>query len=147
MVTLRDRHRGRTDDEHLAIECDIYSPCARGAGINDDTIPLLHCRAIAGCANNQMLEPRHAAAVRDRGILYAPDYVINAGGLMSVNAELHGLPAGKAMEDAGGIFDTVKRVLNLASAEGITPDIIIDRLVTEVDPSAAVGAGVPGVPS
>ena len=77
-----------TDDEHLDIECDIYAPCARGAGINDDTIPNLKCRAIAGCANNQLLEPRHAQDLFDRGILYAPDYVLNAGGIINVGVEM-----------------------------------------------------------
>jgi leucine dehydrogenase len=63
------------DEDHLAVECDVYSPCARGAGINDETIPKLRCRAVAGCANNQLLEPKHARDLRNAGILYAPDYV------------------------------------------------------------------------
>ena len=66
--------------------------CARGAGINDDTIPKLTCKAVAGCANNQLLEPKHADDLRARGILYAPDYVINAGGIINVSVEF--LPGG-----------------------------------------------------
>jgi leucine dehydrogenase len=80
------------DADHLDVECDIYAPCARGAGLNDETIPRLKCRAVAGCANNQLLEARHAQDLRDRGILYAPDYVINAGGIINVAVEL--LPGG-----------------------------------------------------
>ena len=76
------------DDHHLEIECDFYAPCARGAGINDDTIPRLNCRAVAGCANDQLLEPHHAEALRERGILYAPDFVLNAGGIINAGLEL-----------------------------------------------------------
>ena len=59
------------DETHLEVECDVYSPCARGAGLNDDTIPILKCKAVAGCANNQLLEFRHADMLRERGIVYA----------------------------------------------------------------------------
>ncbi len=77
-----------SSDEILSVECDILAPCARGAIINDHTIPLLRCKAIAGGANNQLLRDTHAAILKDRGILYAPDFVINAGGLHNVAAEL-----------------------------------------------------------
>jgi leucine dehydrogenase len=80
------------DDKHLDIPCDIYAPCARAATLNDETIPRLRCKIVAGCANNQLLEPRHAAAMKARGVLYAPDYVINAGGIINVSCEL--LPGG-----------------------------------------------------
>jgi leucine dehydrogenase len=80
------------DEDHLDVECDVYAPCARGATLNDDTIPRLRCRAVGGCANNQLLEPRHADALQARGILYAPDYVINAGGIINVGCEF--LPGG-----------------------------------------------------
>ncbi len=122
-----------SDDEHLSVECDIYSPCARGAGINDDTIPLLHCRALAGCANNQMLEPRHAAVVRDRGILYAPDYVINAGGIINVSVEL--LPGGYneavAREQIARIYDNLKKVFEISRRDDIPTNTAAERLASD----------------
>ena len=122
-----------SDADHLSVECDIYSPCARGAGINDDTIPLLHCRAIAGCANNQMLEPHHAADVRARGILYAPDYVLNAGGIINVSAEL--LPGGYdedyARERIARIQYNLKRVFEISRTEDIPTSEAAERLANE----------------
>jgi len=119
-----------SDDEHLGIECDIYSPCARGAGINDDTIPQLKCRAIAGCANNQMLEARHAKDVRDRGILYAPDYVINAGGIINVSVELlpGGYDEGVARERIARIYDNLKKVFEISRRDDIPTDTAAERL-------------------
>src|SRR5690606_28744299 len=66
------------------VEADVFAPCALGATINDDTIPRLKARVVAGAANNVLAEPRHGKILHDKGILYAPDYVINAGGLISV---------------------------------------------------------------
>jgi len=111
-----------SDDGHQAIECDIYAPCARGAGINDDTIPMLRCGAVAGCANNQLLEPRHAGDLKDRGILYAPDYVINAGGIINVSVEVYsgGYDEGAALERIERIYDNLKRVFEIAREEDIS---------------------------
>ena len=107
--------------EHLAVECDIYSPCARGAGINDDTIPLLRCKAVAGCANNQLLEPRHAVELMNRGIVYAPDYVINAGGIINVGVEMtpEGYNEAVALEWIERIYGNLKRVFEISRVEGI----------------------------
>lgn len=122
-----------SDDEHLGVECDIYSPCARGAGINDDTIPQLKCRAIAGCANNQMLEARHAKDVRDRGILYAPDYVINAGGIINVSVELlpGGYDEGVARERIARIYDNLKKVFEISRRDDIPTDTAAERLAMD----------------
>jgi leucine dehydrogenase len=75
-------------DQILGVECDVLAPCAAGGIINDQTIPAFRCKAIAGSANNQLLLDSHAQALRDREILYAPDFVINAGGLLNVAEEL-----------------------------------------------------------
>ena len=75
-------------DQILQTECDVFAPCAFGAVLNDQTIPQLRCKAVAGAANNQLLRDSHANVLRDRKILYAPDFVINAGGLLNVAAEL-----------------------------------------------------------
>jgi leucine dehydrogenase len=75
--------------EIMQVECDVFAPCAMGGTINDQTIPLLKCKAIAGCANNQLLKDSDADELTARNILYAPDFVINAGGLINVTRELH----------------------------------------------------------
>ena len=110
------------DEGHHRTECDIYAPCARGAGLNDETIPELRCKAVAGCANNQLLEPRHAEDLKERGILYAPDYVLNAGGIINVSVEL--LPGGYDEQVALGridrVYDNLKRVFAIARERDIT---------------------------
>lgn len=77
-----------SEDEIYNIDCDIFSPCALGATLNLETIPQLQCSAVAGCANNQLLIPEYGLLLKERGILYAPDYVINAGGLINVFCEI-----------------------------------------------------------
>src|SRR3989442_13512260 len=85
-------------DEILQAECDVLSPCALGVVLNRKTIPKLRCRAIAGAANNQLEDPSDAKRLEERGILYAPDYVVNAGGLMNI---LVGLQAGRHRYERG----------------------------------------------
>jgi leucine dehydrogenase len=118
------------DSTHLEIECDVYSPCARGATLNDETIPKLKCKAIAGCANNQLLEPRHARDLLARGILYAPDYVINAGGIINVSVEL--LPGGydesASLRKIDRIYDNLKRVFEISRTERIPTNEAAARL-------------------
>ena len=103
-------------DQILKVECDILVPCAMGAIINDQTLPQLRCRGIAGCANNQLLRDSHANALRDLGILYAPDFVINAGGLLNVSAELdeHGYDPSKPRYKAHHIYDTLLAIYEIA---------------------------------
>ncbi len=118
------------DDRHLDAECDVYSPCARGATLNDQTIPRLRCKVVAGCANNQLLEERHADKLRERGIAYAPDYVINAGGIINVGCEL--LPGGykeaNALERIDRIYPNLKKVLEISRKEGISTHKAAARL-------------------
>jgi leucine dehydrogenase len=112
-------------DGHESTPCDVYAPCARGAGLNDETIPRLRCRAVAGCANNQLLEPRHAEALRRRGILYAPDYVINAGGIINVGMELQpgGYDEQRALAKIERIYDQLKLVFEIARTKNVdTPE-------------------------
>ncbi len=108
-------------DGHESVPCDVYAPCARGAGLNDETIPKLRCRAVAGCANNQLLEPRHAEDLKRRGILYAPDYVINAGGIINVGMELQpgGYDEARAMSKIDRIYDQLKLVFEIARTKDI----------------------------
>jgi leucine dehydrogenase len=107
------------DKEIYAADADIFAPCALGAVINDDTLEVLQVDIIAGGANNQLAEDRHGDALDARGIIYAPDYVVNGGGLINVNAELAGWTMERAHEKAGEIHGTVLRVLEIGRDEGI----------------------------
>ena len=104
-------------DEILFADCDILSPNALGAVFNDETIAKLKCKVIAGGANNQLAEVRHGQALREMGILYAPDFVCNAGGLMNVFAELEGYSVERALERTTSVFDNMMKVFELAKKE------------------------------
>ncbi len=108
-------------DEIYDLDVDIYAPCALGATLNDDTIPRLKASIVAGGANNQLKdEHKHGYMLIDRGITYAPDFLINAGGLINVGAEYYGpYNSDKAHADAEKIYDTTLEILNMASEEGI----------------------------
>jgi len=110
------------DARHLEVACDIYAPCARGAGLNDQTIPRLKCKAIGGAANNQLLELRHAQALKERGILYAPDFVINAGGIINVAVELFpgGYSEAVSLKKIENIAVNLRRVFEIARQDGVT---------------------------
>jgi leucine dehydrogenase len=117
--------------EILEVECDVVAPCALGAVINDESIPRLRCRIVAGAANNQLEEDRHGQELHDRGILYAPDYVINAGGLINVYNELAGYNREVAMRMARGIFANMARLFEIARAQSIPTYLAADRLAEE----------------
>jgi leucine dehydrogenase len=120
------------DSTHLTSACDVYSPCARGAGLNDETIPKLRCKAVAGCANNQLLEPRHGRALADRDILYVPDYVANAGGVCYGGAiEVVKVSAAEAIGRVEAIYDTTLQVLERARADKVPPSDAADRLAEQ----------------
>jgi len=121
-----------SQDAFYSAECDVLAPCAIGGIINSRTIPMLRAPIIAGAANNQLDdEIRDGEALEQAGITYAPDYVINAGGLINVYAELKNLPAEMAMNDAGNIFNTVKQVINKARANGITTTAASNQVAEE----------------
>ncbi|MFQ6612146.1 MAG: Glu/Leu/Phe/Val dehydrogenase [Fidelibacterota bacterium] len=116
-------------DEVYKLDVDIYAPCAMGATLNDETIPLLKCSIVAGSANNQLeKESRHGQVLKDRGILYAPDYAINAGGLINVANELEGYNRDRAFQQAEGIFDTLLTIYDLADKEDIPTNKAADRV-------------------
>jgi leucine dehydrogenase len=117
--------------EILEVECDVVAPCALGAVINDESIPRLRCRIVAGAANNQLAEDRHGQALHDRKILYAPDYVINAGGLINVYNELIGYNREVAMRTARGIYGNMGRLFDIARAQSIPTYVAADRLAEE----------------
>ncbi len=107
-------------DEVADVDADVYAPCALGAVVNDDTIDRLKFDIIAGAANNQLARGTiHGPALTERGILYAPDYVINAGGLINVYGEIHSWSAERSKRKAGDIYNTLLRIFELAESKGI----------------------------
>lgn len=102
-------------------ECDVFAPCALGAVLNDDTIPRIKAKVVCGAANNQLLEPRHGKALADRGILYAPDFVANGGGVINVADEVHadGYNRERALKRVSGIYDILLKVFKTAEDKGI----------------------------
>ena len=120
-----------TDEEVYRQAADIFAPCALGAVINDTTLPQFKVDIVAGAANNQLAENRHGQLVEARGILYAPDYVINGGGLINVNAELHGWSLERARNKAGEIYETILQVFDIAKTERIPSYQAADRLAEQ----------------
>jgi leucine dehydrogenase len=116
-------------DDIYGADCDVFAPCALGAVLNPNTIPRLRCAIVAGAANNQLAdEVRDRDAIHARGITYAPDYVINAGGLINVYSELTGYKQERAMRMARGIYDNVWRVLERAQRESVPTAVAADHL-------------------
>lgn len=109
--------------------CEVFAPCALGGSLNDETIPHLRCKAVVGAANNQLLDARHGETLRDRGILYAPDYVVNAGGLINVYDEL--MPGGydekRSLANAEKIKDNLREIFRISREEGLSTARAADR--------------------
>jgi leucine dehydrogenase len=105
----------------LEERCDVLAPCALGAVLNTTTIPRLQCRAVCGAANNQLAEPTDDDALAARGILYAPDFVVNAGGIINLAEEFVGYDQERARSRTAQIADTVRRVFKLAREDGVPP--------------------------
>jgi len=105
-----------------SIDCDVFAPCALGAVLNEETIPQLRCSAIVGSANNQLREPEDADRIAELGILYAPDFVVNAGGVINVAVELGGYDLKRARKRIDGIYDTLLGVLRAAERESLLPN-------------------------
>lgn len=118
-------------EEIYGVECHIFAPCALGAVINDETIPLLKASVVAGSANNILAEERHGSLLEERGILYAPDYVINAGGLINVADERMGYNQKRAMKKAARIYDSLKGVFAIAREREIPTHEAADILAEE----------------
>ncbi len=118
-------------DDIYAVECDVFAPCALGSALNDATIPRLRCRIVAGAANNQLAEPRHGGDLMQRGILYAPDYAINAGGLINVAEEVVGYDEARATERTMKIYDTIYEIAERARKAMAPTYVIADTMVEE----------------
>jgi valine dehydrogenase (NAD+) len=112
----------------ITSDIDVYAPCALGGALSDETVPALRARIVAGGANNQLAHPGIEKLLEDRGILYAPDYVVNSGGVIQVADEISGFNFDRAKARATKIYDTTRQILELAAAEGVPPAEAADRL-------------------
>jgi leucine dehydrogenase len=143
-LTVADMDQSKTDrarDElgcHVTSQeaiysepCDIFSPNALGACLNDETLPRLRCRAVAGAANNQLAEDRHGQILFDRGILYAPDFAINAGGLINVASEWTGYDEIAVRKRVAAIHDTLMEIFARSKQQGLPTNRVADQLAEE----------------
>ena len=123
-------------EEIFGVQCDILSPNALGACLNDETISQLRCKAICGAANNQLAEPRHGDLLHEKGILYAPDYIANAGGLIQVADELQGYNKERAFKNASLIYDILLQVYETSKKENIptylAADVMIEKRIETI---------------
>jgi leucine dehydrogenase len=117
--------------EIYSVPADVFAPCALGGVINDETIPQLKVKIVAGSANNQLLEERHGAMLRERSILYAPDYVANVGGVLNGCTELLGWNSDQALKKIDEIYDTVLRIFESAEAQNIPTNKAANQLAEE----------------
>jgi len=118
-------------EQILAAEADVLAPCALGAVLDDATIPNIRAGIVAGAANNQLAEPRHGEMLNRHGVLYAPDYVVNAGGIINIIYERPVYDREAAFRHIGGIFDTLTDLWRRAERAGLAPDLMADRIVEE----------------
>ena len=115
-------------DELVASALDVYAPCALGGALTDEVVEVLSARIVCGAANNQLAHPGVEKVLAERGVLYAPDYCVNSGGLIQVADELEGFSFERAQQRATGIFETTRTVFELAASDGVPPAIAADRL-------------------
>jgi leucine dehydrogenase len=118
-------------DAIYAVDADVFAPCALGAVVNDETLKVLNVDVVAGEANNQLEEERHGDVLHAKGVLYAPDYAINAGGLINVNAEVEGWELERSHKKASEIYDTILKVIQIARDANIPTYRAADRLAEE----------------
>jgi valine dehydrogenase (NAD+) len=118
-------------DALVASSLDVYAPCALGGALTDDVVQTLSARVVCGAANNQLAHPGVEKLLAERGILYAPDYCVNAGGLIQVADELEGFSFERAQQRATTIFETTREVFRVAEAEQVPPAVAADRLAEQ----------------
>ncbi len=117
--------------ELTGADLDVYAPCALGGALDDATVDRLRAVVVCGAANNQLANDGVAKRLGDRGILYAPDYVVNAGGLIQVADEREGFSFARAQRRASGIYDTTLRIFALAESDGVPPSVAADRVAEQ----------------
>lgn len=138
------RPAGSTDDL-VRGELDVYAPCALGGALDDPTVEVLRARVVCGAANNQLAHPGVAKVLRDRGVVYAPDFVVNAGGLVQVADELEGFSFERAQRRVAGIYDATAHILRTADAEDLTPaaaaEMVAERRISAVSRLGTIRLG------
>ncbi len=115
-------------DELVAADLDVYAPCALGGALTDEVVEVLRATIVCGAANNQLAHPGIEKILEEKGVLYAPDYCVNSGGLIQVADELEGFSFERAQQRASGIFETTRTVFALAASDGVPPAVAADRL-------------------
>lgn len=115
-------------DALVRSDIDIYAPCALGGALTDEVVDALRAKVVCGAANNQLAHSGVEKLLQDRDILFAPDYLVNSGGVVQVSDELHGFDFDRAKRKVTGLFETTKKVFELADAEGVPPATAADRL-------------------
>jgi glutamate dehydrogenase/leucine dehydrogenase len=125
-------------EAHL-VDCDIFAPCALGGALNAATIAHLACRAVVGSANNQLATAADGVRLADRGILYAPDFVVNSGGVINIADELAGYDRTRAYDRVRGIFATTRQVLAASREQGVTPNEVAEAIANRRLAEAASG--------
>lgn len=118
-------------EEIYDVNGDIFAPCALGAILNDQTIPRLKSKIVCGAANNQLQEDRHGEMLMQKGILYGPDYIVNAGGVINVADELQGYNRERALRKAAGIYQNMQRVIAISRRDRVGTHIAADRMAEE----------------
>lgn len=118
-------------DEIYDVECDVYSPCALGGTINDDTIERIKAKVIAGSANNQLKENRHGELIHEKGIIYAPDYVINSGGVINVADELTGYNRNRVLKKVESIYTILSSVFKISRQNNIPTSVAADKMAED----------------
>jgi leucine dehydrogenase len=139
-AAVAERHQTRlvSPQEIHHLDVDIFAPCAMGAVLNDTTIPELRCKIVCGSANNQLAEARHGDMLQERGILYAPDYIVNAGGLLSGLDSLNpgGFNRQRMMEKVARLYDAMQRVIAISKERSIpthrAADVLAEQRIAEV---------------
>jgi len=119
-------------EQIFGLDVDVFAPCALGAILNDITLPMLRAPVIAGAANNQLATPRHGTVLMQRGVLYAPDYAINAGGIIEIYHETHGYDEAKAKAHLDRIGTVLTQIFERAAAEKQPTHVIADRMAEEI---------------
>jgi valine dehydrogenase (NAD+) len=115
-------------DALVRADIDIYSPCALGGALSDEVAGTLRAKIVCGGANNQLAHAGVEKVLADRGVLYAPDFCVNSGGVIQVADEIEGFVFERAKVKAAAIFDTTRRVFQIADSEGIPPELAAERL-------------------
>ena len=130
-VTQRHRVDVAGPDEIFDVECDVFCPCALGGIINTETVGRFKCGIVAGAANNQLADEESGTALYERGILYAPDYIINAGAIINVADEIYGYDNERALRRTGAIKEVLLKIFAVAKEGGIPTNVAADRFAEE----------------